>query len=84
MAKKAKNPSEDRALARKKFGVEVRCPCGHVLGRFAAEDDHSGVIMQCPVCLKQIYISNGYMQELEVEPESYDHPEWFEGYVYEE
>lgn len=73
MAKK--NPGKN---SRKPFGIEIRCPCGHVLGRFEAGDDHSGVVMCCPKCNRALDIPNGYLTELQEEPGDYDHPDWFE------
>jgi phage FluMu protein Com len=37
----------------------VKCgKCQHILGRFEAEGDHSGVWMECPKCKEVIFISN--------------------------
>ncbi len=38
--------------------VEVKCSCGHVLGRFRTEDDHGGVSMECPACKGEYYVAN--------------------------
>lgn len=71
-------PKKNSSKNRKPFGVEIRCPCGHVLGRFDAGDDHGCVIMCCPECNRALDISNGFLSELQSNPEDYDHPDWYQ------
>ena len=45
--------------------------CGHVLGTFSPQDDHSGVDVFCP-CGQWISIHNGRLAELIDNPGDYD------------
>lgn len=58
--------------------IEVRCKCKKKLGRFDSEDDHSGVLMECPKCKKTVRISNGFICEVEENPGDYDNPKFIE------
>ena len=48
--------------------------CRHPLGLFAAEDDHSGLKMQCPMCGSVIYISNNMLGSYADHPEEHTWP----------
>lgn len=48
---------------KERAGHPVRCECGNLLGRFDAEDDHSGVYMQCGHCWGWAYVSNQQLCE---------------------
>lgn len=53
---------------------KLKHSCGRTLGVFSPEDDHSGVNMRCPGCLKWVHISNGFMTELTENADQYDFP----------
>lgn len=54
--------------------INVKCACGHLLGRFAPYEDHSAVYAECPSCQTALVIGNGIMGEMLDNPEEWDDP----------
>lgn len=54
--------------------VNVKCACGHLLGRFAPYEEHSAVCVECPSCKTALVIFNGTMWGMLGHPEEWDDP----------
>lgn len=61
-------------MAKKEEVVEITHKCGHTLGAFQPDEDHSSVTAICPKCKKKVTISNGQMSEFLDNQDSYDFP----------
>ena len=61
--------------AKKDPGVPVICiKCKAPLGNFRSFDDHSGIIIVCPKCKKDVEIENNTLLDVEENPGDWNLP----------